>query len=212
MNLRRARPPRLAERVFALLLPWQYRDEHLGDLEEGFLRRANAGQRAYQWYWHQIMRSIPAAIALRYQTRNDDRTEPKVSMETISQDLRYGLRSLWKSPGFAIVSILTLALAIGVNTSIFSLVSVIIFADLPMQESETVALVRGVNPELEIDQGSVSPADYMDLVERSRSFESLSALTETQWVLTGLDQPIRVSGIQFTSGLTETWKLPPVMG
>ena len=133
-------------------------------------------------------------------------------METIRQDLRYGLRALWKSPGFAIVSTLTLALAIGVNTSIFSLVSVIVFADLPMQESETVHVVRGVNAELEIDQGSMSPADYMDLVERSRSFESLSALTEGQWVLTGLDQPIRVTGLQFTVGLTESWKLPPVLG
>jgi putative ABC transport system permease protein len=144
--------------------------------------------------------------------RNDDTLEPGISMETIVQDLRYGLRSLWKSPGFAVVSTLTLAPAIGVNTSIFSLVSVIIFADLPMQDSETVALVRGVNPELEIDQGSVSPADYMDLVERSRSFESLSALTEGQWVLTGLDQPIRVTGLQFTAGLTETWELAPVLG
>ncbi len=133
-------------------------------------------------------------------------------METISQDLRSGLRALWNSPGFAIVSTLTLALAIGVNTSIFSLVSVIVFADLPMQESETVHLVRGVNAELEIDQGSVSPADYMDLVERSRSFESLSALTEGQWILTGSDQPIRVTGLQFTVGLTETWKLPPLLG
>ncbi len=56
-------------------------------------------------------------------------------METILQDLRYGLRSLRKAPGFAIVATVTLALAIGVNTSIFSLVSVIVFADLPMQES-----------------------------------------------------------------------------
>ncbi len=133
-------------------------------------------------------------------------------METLIQDIRGGLRSLLKSPGFAIVSTLTLALAIGVNTSIFSLVSVIVFADLPMQESDTVHLVRGVNAELEIDQGSMSPADYMDLVERSRSFESLSALTDGQWVLTGLDQPIRVTGLQFTVGLTESWKLPPVLG
>ena len=212
MSSHRPRPPQLAERLLTLLLPWQYRDEHLGDLEEGFRRRATAGRSASRWYWRQVVRSIPAAIALRYQTRNDDRTEPGLPMETISQDLRYGLRSLRKSPGFAIVSILTLALAIGVNTSVFSLVSVIIFADLPMQDSETVSLVRGINPELEIDQGSVSPADYMDLVERSRSFESLADLTEGQWILTGQDQPIRVSGPQFTAGLTETWKLPPVLG
>jgi hypothetical protein len=159
MSSHRPRPPQLAERLLTLLLPWQYRDEHLGDLEEGFRRRATAGRSASRWYWRQVVRSIPAAIALRYQTRNDDRTEPGLPMETISQDLRYGLRSLRKSPGFAIVSILTLALAIGVNTSVFGLVSVIIFADLPMQDSETVSLVRGINPELEIDQGSVSPAD-----------------------------------------------------
>ena len=208
----RPRPPRIAERLLALLLPPQYRDVHLGDLEEGFLRRMERGQPAKRWYRRQVRRSIPAAIALRYQARNDHRLEPGASMKTIGQDLRYGLRALWNSPSFAIVSTLTLALAIGVNTSIFSLVSVIIFADLPMQESETVQVVRGVNAELEIDRDSVSPADYMDLVERSRSFESLSAMSQGQWVLTGGDQPTRVTGLRFTVGLTETWKLPPVLG
>ena len=106
MNPRRPRPPRSAERLLALLLPWQYRDEHLGDLEEGFLRRTRAGGSASRWYWRQVVRSIPAAVALRYQTRNDDRTEPGLSMETLSQDLRYGLRALWKNPGFAVVSTL----------------------------------------------------------------------------------------------------------
>jgi predicted permease len=133
-------------------------------------------------------------------------------METVVQDLRYGLRTLWKSPGFALVSTVTLALAIGVNTSIFSLVSVVIFADLPMQDRETVALIRAVNPELGVELGSVSPADYLDLVERNRSFASLSALTETQWVLTGQDRPTRVQGLRVTAGTTETWRLPPVLG
>jgi hypothetical protein len=212
MNPRRPRPPHSAERLLGLLLPWRYREEHLGDLEEGFGRRSSAGASANRWYWGQVLRSIPAALALRYQTRNDDPAEPGLSMEMIIKDLRYGLRALRRSPGFAIVSTLTLALAIGVNTSIFSMVSAIVFADLPMQETETVAVVRGVNPELEIDQGGMSPADYMDLVERSRAFESLSALTEGQWVLTGLDQPMRVTGLQFMAGLTETWKLPPALG
>ena len=209
---RAPRPPRIAGRLLALSLPWQHRDVHLGDLEEGFRRRTELGRPANRWYWGQVLRSIPAALALRYQTRNDHRTGTGASMRTIAQDLRYALRGLWKSPGFAVVSTLTLALAIGVNTSIFSLVSVIIFADLPMQDSETVQLVRGVNAELEINQGSMSPADYMDLVERSRSFESLSALTQGAWVLTGRDEPVRVTGLRFTVGLTETWRLPPVLG
>jgi putative ABC transport system permease protein len=207
------RPPGWARTLLAVLIPWRYRDEHLGDLQEGFLKRAETNlSEARGWYRRQVLRSIPAAIRLRYQTRNGDTSTHGSSMETIGQDLKYGLRALWRTPGFAIVSTLTLAIAIGVNTSIFSLVSAIVFADLPMQDSETVALIRGTNPELGIDQGSVSPADYMDLVERSRSYESLSALTEAQWVLTGGDAPLRVQGLQFTAGLTETWRLPPVLG
>ncbi len=205
-------PPRWAERLITGVLPARFRDEHLGDLEEGFLRRARRDPvGARRWYLRQVIGSIPGAIRLRYQTRNDTQTTAR-SMETIIQDLKYGLRSLRKSPGFAVVSIVTLALAIGVNTSIFSLVSAIVFADLPMQESETVALVRGTNAELGIDQGSVSPADYLDLVERSRSYESLSALTEGQWILTDGDAPERVAGLRFTAGLTETWRLRPVLG
>lgn len=133
-------------------------------------------------------------------------------MDTIRQDLRFALRSLRKSPGFAVVATVTLALAIGVNTSIFSIISAIVFADLPMQDHETSVMIRSVNPEQGIEQGSVSPADFLDVRERARSFASLSALTEGRWVLTGGDRPERVSGILMTPGTTETWRLPPVLG
>ena len=207
------RPPRFAEVLLGALLPWQYRDETLGDLQEGFARRVREGGEggACRWYVSQALRSIPAALRLRYQTRHDS-TSREGSMDTIGQDTRYALRSLWKSPGFAVVSIVTLALAIGVNTSIFSLVNAIVFADLPFQETETATLVRSVNTELEIDQGSLSAGDYLDLVERSRSFESMAALTEGRWVLTGGDQPIRVDGLRMTVGTDQTWRLPPVLG
>ncbi len=196
-----------------MMLPDRYREQHLGDLEEGFHYRAGTLPAARRWYQRQVWRSIPAAIALRYQARNDDRRpDRRTAMELLTQDLRYGLRALWNSPGFAIVSTLTLALAIGVNTAIFSLVSVIVFADLPMQDSETVHLIRSANAELDITQGSLSAADYLDLVERSRSFESTAALSSAQWVLTGLDEPRRISGIRFTVGLTENWRLPPILG
>ena len=207
----RPRPPRWAERLLSLVIPWQYRDETLGDLAEGFERRSANRAEARAWYRRQVLRSLPAALRLRHRTRRDD-THSDGPMETISQDLRYALRSLVKSPAFAVVSIVTLALAIGVNTSIFSLVSAIVFADLPMQESETVAVIRGINPELDIDQGSVSPGDYFDLKERQRSFSSLSALTESQWVLTGPDRPTRVSGLRITPGTFDVWRLPPVLG
>jgi putative ABC transport system permease protein len=133
-------------------------------------------------------------------------------MDSLLQDLRFALRSLVKSPGFAVVSTVTLALAIGVNTSIFSIVNAIVFAELPMNDSDQVAIVRGINPELGIQQGSVSPADYLDLAERQQSFTSMAALTEAQFVLTGRGQPERVQGLSVTAGIFETWELPPVVG
>ena len=133
-------------------------------------------------------------------------------MGPLWQDLRYGLRSLRRNKLFAAVATLTLALAIGVNTSIFSLVNVIVFADLPMNDSETMTLIRSVNPGLGVDQGSVSLADYFDLAERNTSFEELTALTEDQWVLTGADEPIRITGYRTTANLLGTWRLPPILG
>jgi predicted permease len=207
------RPPRWAERLLGLLLPWQYRDEHLGDLAEGFGRRAAADPgAARRWYRSQALRSVPAALRLRFRLRRDEHTSTGHTMESITQDLRFALRSLVKSPSFAVVSTITLALAIGVNTSIFSIVNAIVFAELPMSDSESVAVIRGVNPELGIEQGSVSPADYLDLVERARSFESIAALTEGQWVMTGAGQPERVQGLRMTALTPETWRLPTVLG
>jgi putative ABC transport system permease protein len=133
-------------------------------------------------------------------------------MDTLAQDVRFALRSLLKSPAFAVVSTITLALAIGVNTSIFSIVNAIVFAELPMADSDEVALVRGVNAELGIDQGSVSPGDYLDLVDRQQSFTSMAALTERRFVLTGRGQPERVQGLAVTAGLVDTWRLPVVLG
>jgi putative ABC transport system permease protein len=213
MSPRPSRPPRWAERLLSALVPARHRDGHLGDLREAFQRRARRDPHsAARWYRSQVLRSIPGAVRLRFQARNDDSDNPTPSMEPILQDLKYGLRVLRRSPGFAIVSTITLALAIGVNTSIFSLVSVIVFADLPMQEPETVALIRSTNAELDIDQGSVSPGEYLDLLERSRSFESLGALTEARYVWTDGDRPVRVEGLSFSAGLSETWKLQPVLG
>jgi len=133
-------------------------------------------------------------------------------METLIRNLRHGLRSSIKNPTFSLVATLTLTLAIGVNTAIFSIVSVIVFADLPMQDTETVAAIRSVNPELGVDQGSLSVPDFVDLRERTTSFEELAALTEERWVLTGGDVPVRVAGLGITANTFDVWRLPPVAG
>jgi len=128
------------------------------------------------------------------------------------QDLRYTLRALRRAPAFAVVATGTLALAIGVNSAIFSLVSEIVFADLPMRDAETVAVVRGVNRALGIDQGSVSIPGFLDLEERAASFEAMAALANEQYVLTGDGEPVRITGYRISANMLDLWRLPPVLG
>jgi putative ABC transport system permease protein len=130
----------------------------------------------------------------------------------LMQDLRFTLRALKRAPAFAVVATGTLALAIGVNSAIFSLVSEIVFADLPMRDVETVAVIRGVNRELGIDQGSVSVPGFIDLRERATSFAAMAALANEQHVLTGDGEPVRVTGYRITANMLEVWRLPPVLG
>ncbi|MGI9629205.1 MAG: ADOP family duplicated permease [Longimicrobiales bacterium] len=207
------RPPRIAELIVGLLIPSDYREEHLGDLEEGFSRRLATSKRdATRWYWRQAMKSVVPGLAMRMRSRTESSSTSGGVMETLRQDVRYGLLALKKSPMFALVATATLALAIGVNTAIFSLVSTVVFAELPMGDSESVSIIRGQNLALEIDQGSLSVPDYLDLSERATSFESTAALSQTQWVWNSGDAPIRLQGLQFTANLLDTWRLPPVLG
>ena len=133
-------------------------------------------------------------------------------METLLQDIRYGVRSLLKSPSFAAVSTITLALAIGVNTAIFSLVSVVVFSDLPMGDAETVTLIRSANPFLGREQAPISYPDFVDLEEQTTTFEALTAMENAGWILTGDGPPQRFQGNRVTANLMEVWRLPPAAG
>jgi predicted permease len=91
-------------------------------------------------------------------------------MKTLLQDLRYGLRMLWKTPGFTLVAVVSLALGIGLNTAIFSIVNVILIRPVPMvKEQGRVVWLRA----------SISYPDYVDYREQTQSFEGMAAATGT---------------------------------
>lgn len=210
----RSDPPRLPgwiERLARIALPSAYAEEMIGDLQEGFARRSGQPGPALRWALGQVVRSLPASLRLRIRLRADSRTSG-TRMESLLKDLRFGFRGLRRTPGFAVVATLTLALAVGVNTSVFSLVSAIVFADLPMQETETVSILRSNNAELGVERGLVSVADFLDLRERATSFESIDATTERPWVMSDGDRPERVAGLAITPGMPEAWRLPPTLG
>ncbi len=96
-------------------------------------------------------------------------------METVWQDVRYAARMLARSPGFTAVAVLTLALGIGANTAIFSVVNAVLLRPLPYQDSDRIVTLWQENEKLRILE-EVSPPDFLDWQERSRSFEAMALI------------------------------------
>lgn len=131
-------------------------------------------------------------------------------MHSLNHDLRYGLRILRKSPGFTIIALLTLAIGIGANTAIFSIVDAVLLRPLAMQRPERVMLVQ------ETWQGrgggNLSVGNYSDLREINRSFSSLSASGSAAFNLSTEDAPERIEGERVTAEYFNTFGVKPLMG
>ena len=132
-------------------------------------------------------------------------------MDTLIQDLRYGIRTLFKNPGFAAVAAITLAVGIGANTAIFSVVNATLLRPLPYAEPDRLSVVTIDR----LEQGrrfTVSKADFLILKEEMRSFERLAAVTTDRLNLTGMKEPQRVAAMWVTADFFSILGVPPVLG
>ena len=98
-------------------------------------------------------------------------------MSGLLRDLRYGARGLTRSPGFTLVALLTLALGIGANTAIFSVVNAVLLEPLPYRQPDGLAMIW--NRWSDLGQGTISYAEYLEYKERSRAFAELAAHSST---------------------------------
>jgi putative ABC transport system permease protein len=117
-------------------------------------------------------------------------------MQLFWQDLRYGFRSLLRNPGFCAVAILALALGIGPNTAIFTMVNAVLLRPLPLPEPDRVVMIWETNLKRGFDQLPVSAADYLDWKAQSTSFDQMSAafaIPEYGMNVSGSGEPERVS-------------------
>ena len=133
-------------------------------------------------------------------------------LQTLGMDLRAGWRSLLKSPGLTLVVILTLALAIGANTVIFSFTNVLLLKPLPIAESERVGHVFGTDPQRGDERARLSYPDYIDLRDRNRSFQTLGAFGPDNYVLTDEREPQRLAALRTTANFFEVWGLQTILG
>jgi len=131
-------------------------------------------------------------------------------METLLQDLRFSLRMLVKNPGFTAVAAITLALGIGANTAIFSVVNAVLLRPLPYRDPSRLVLMNESSKQL--PDMSVSYPDYLDWRDRSRSFERIAAVQPAQYTLSGVERPERLGGWNVTADFFPTLGVTPAVG
>jgi predicted permease len=133
-------------------------------------------------------------------------------MDTLWQDIRYGARMLAKDRGFTFVAVLTLALGIGANTAIFSLVNGILLRPLPYREPDRLVRLIQASPNLGLATWGVSHADFAEYQEQNRSFETIALFTSSAVNLTGDGEPERLPMTMATADFFEVFGVHPVIG
>ena len=131
-------------------------------------------------------------------------------METFLYDVRYAFRQLRKSPGFTAVTILTLALGIGANTSLFSVVNGVLLNPLPYPEPERLVTLSESKPNFEY--GSISYPNFRDWQKNNRTFSAMAISRAYAFSLTGSGEAEQVSGEFVSSDLFPLLGVNPATG
>lgn len=119
-------------------------------------------------------------------------------MDTLFKDIRYGIRSLLKRPGFTAVAVITLGLGIGANTAIFSVVNTVLLRPLPYKEPDRLVSLWENVPQH--GQWRVAPANFLDWKQQNTVFEDVAAFGASSMTLTGNGEPEQILGTRASAG------------
>jgi putative ABC transport system permease protein len=133
-------------------------------------------------------------------------------MGTLWQDIRYGLRMLVKSPSLSIVATIALALGIGANTAIFSVVNAVLLRPLPFPNSDALMSVFETDPIRGGVRGSYSYPNFFDLRDQNHVFEHVAAYHDNDFTLTGQGQPVMLHGAMANADLFSVLGVSPMLG
>ncbi len=193
--------------------------QHLDDCYSESLARGATPAEAYRAALAEL--SDPGLLA-----RELGRVEPQESQEPIVlginrrgnmladlwQDLRYGARMLVKAPGFTLLAVMTLALGIGANTAIFSVVDGVLLRPAPFEQPERLVFVWTKNQRQGFDHGAISPADFGDLRDQRQVFEGLAAMDLLSFHLIGGDGPEWAQGSRVSASFFPLLGVRPELG
>jgi predicted permease len=184
-------------------------DTHLEMLTEENLRRGLSPEEA-----RRMARVQLGGITQLRETHHEMWSLPW--LETLWQDLPYGLRQLRRNPGFTAVAVVTLALGIGANTAIFSVVNAVLLRPLPYHDPSTLVEVHTLNPSRGTTEGSFSPQDLRDFRSQANSFESISGYwyspSMSLYTLLGEGEPTLIETASVDSNFLITLGVAPALG
>ena len=202
----RGRP--LSRVVYRLLLrryPPAFRDRFGRDLEADFLQLLHAHGTFHAW-----RRVYSDFSSPRLAGAAAPKGEPL--MRSLLFDVRYGIRALLKAPAFTAVTIATLALGIGANSAIFSLVNAVLVRPLEYHDAGRLMLVHEAIPESGVERFDVSPADYLDLVQYQQAFSTVGAYRTGTFELSGSGEPEQIDVTEVTASVFEVLGVDPSRG
>src|SRR5262245_43610365 len=130
-------------------------------------------------------------------------------LDQAGQDVRFGLRMLRRNPGFALVAVLTLALGIGANTAIFSVVHAVLLRPLPYPRAERLILLRQSYPQRGLGVWRLSQANFVAYRDQARSFEALAAYTRAGYNVGGRGEAARLQAANVSATFSDVLAVAP---
>jgi len=181
-------------------------EEKIDELMEGGMPRSQAEKLARREFGNVALISERSREAWQW-----------AAVESILADVKYALRRLRKSPGFAITVLLTLAIGIGANTAVFSVVNSVLLKPLPYPHSEELAALwmnaPGAGGLSNFNSGlQLSPSMYLTFTRHNHSFQSMGVWQMRSANVTGIAQPDQVDAVFLSDGVLETLEVPPTLG
>jgi putative ABC transport system permease protein len=208
------RPPRFASWLLSIRLRDEWRDFVVGDLEEEFTSRSGDSRLAARaWFWWQTIRCLAAPPPFRPNRPPAGSSHGDLRMHTLIADLRYAFRVLSRTPSFAVAVVSVLALGVGVNTTIFSIVNAVLLRPLPIEEPERLVRIFTRTPGGRLFE--LSPGKFYDWQRDTQSFEGMAmyqccGFRELALTGTGTARTVRATAV--SAGFFEIVRDRPALG
>ena len=193
--------------------------QHLEDQYEQMLNHGATEEAARESVLTELSQTDVLAASLRRLERRVPQnpiqmgTERKTNMiGDLRQDLRYGLRMLLRNPGFTVIAVLALALGIGANSAIFSVVNTILLRPLPYKNPSQLVVIWENATHLGFPKNTPSPANFLDWQKQNTVFEGMGAFAERSFNLTGVGEPERLDGRRVSATLFDLLGVKPIVG